>query len=96
MHVNLSSVPQHLDKVLGDTRTEKLLVMLEAFTVGLLVAIGVSVVVPLFFGVYFLYFVFIYLETVPLLTIIGALVGKLFTKDHWGTLVGAALVVCQS
>jgi hypothetical protein len=72
---------------------EKFLVMLEAFTIGLLVAIGAFAVVPLAFGVYFLPVIFIYLQTVPLPTISGALVGKLFTKNHMGTLLGAALGV---
>ena len=72
---------------------EKFLVMLEAFTLGLLAAIGAFVLVPLVFGVYFLPVIFIYLLTVPLPTILGALVGKLFTKNHLGTLLGTALGV---
>jgi hypothetical protein len=72
---------------------EKFLVMLEAFTIGLLIAIGAFVVVPLIFGVYFLPVIMIYLQTVPLLTILGAIVGKFFTQNHKGTLFGAVLGV---
>jgi hypothetical protein len=72
---------------------EKFLIMLEAFTIGLLVAISAFALVPLAFGVYFLPVIAILLQTVPLLTIIGALGGKLFTKNHVGTLLGAVVGV---
>ncbi len=72
---------------------EKFLMMVEAFTIGLLVSIGAFVIVPLAFGVYFLPVIFIFLQTVPALTIVGALIGKFFTKNHLGTLLGAALGV---
>ncbi|HSL42095.1 MAG TPA: hypothetical protein VK897_01610 [Anaerolineales bacterium] len=70
---------------------EKFLVMLEAFTIRLLIAIAAFALVPLAFGVYFLPVIAIFLQTVPLLTISGALIGKLFTKNHMGTLFGAGL-----
>lgn len=80
-------------EVLGDNMVEKFLVMLEAFTIGLLISIGALAVVLVVFGPYFLFVIFAYLLTVFPLTIIGALIGKFFTKNHLGTFLGAALGV---